>query len=94
MEGGGNGGSCDMCHITLKTLRTCTKCEGWTLNACRGTTNACSSCLMLRRVSNGFNEAQFEALVDFVNYFCSYYGPKIQSRKKYIKAQYMAQKKN
>jgi len=26
MEGGGNGGSCDMCHITLKTLRTCTKC--------------------------------------------------------------------
>jgi len=31
----------------------------------------------------GLNEAQFEALGDSVHYFCSYYGLKIQSPKKY-----------
>jgi len=40
----------------------------------------------------GLNEAQFEALCDFIHYFCSYYGQKYKAQKKYVEDQNISQK--
>jgi len=74
MEGGDNGGSCAMCQVTFKALRICTKCEG-------GCSMLALKALSWLGFQMGLNEAQFEGLGDFVQYFCSYCGPKTQSPK-------------
>jgi len=71
MEGGGNGRSCAMYQLTLKSLRTCTKFEG-------GRSMLALDVLRFLGFQMGLNEVQFEALGDYVHYFYSYCGSIIQ----------------
>jgi len=73
-EGDGNGGSCVMCQVTLKALRTYTKCEG-------GRYMLALDVLNCPGFQVGLNKVQFEVLGDSVHYFCFYCESKIQSPK-------------
>jgi len=72
MEGGGNGGPCVMCQVTLKALRTCTKCED-------GRSMLALDALSCLGFQMGLNEAQFEALGDPVHYFALTMGSKYKA---------------
>jgi len=61
---GDNGGSCVMCQVTLKALRTCTKCEN-------GHSMLALDVLSCLGVQMGLNEAQVRALRNYAHYFCS-----------------------
>jgi len=73
------------CVKSHKALRTCTKCED-------GRSMLALDALSCLGFQMSLNEARFKALCDSVHYYCSYYGPKYKTQKKYVEVKNMSQK--